>query len=106
MQSKIHTRALSLADQALRNGPWRDTPWDERSRRFGSALLTALRESLATLQPMTAVSAACTAARGELPLASPLVHAVVPQQLSVPIEIVIFVGLGCQRRSNRSGCVG
>jgi hypothetical protein len=74
MQSKIHTRALSLADQALRNGPWRDAPWDERSRRFGSALLTALRESLATLQPMTAVSAACTAARGELPLASAVFH--------------------------------
>ncbi len=74
MPSKIHTRALSLADQALRNGPWRDTPWDERSRRFGSALLTALRESLATLQPMTAVSAACTAARSELPLASGVFH--------------------------------
>ncbi len=74
MQSKIHARALGLADQALRNGPWRETPWDERSRRFGSALLTALRESLATLQPMTAVGAACTAARAELPLASAVFH--------------------------------
>lgn len=74
MQTKIHARALAAVDPALRNGPWREAPWDERSRRFGSALLTALRESLATLQPMTAVTAACTAARGELPLASAVFH--------------------------------
>ncbi len=74
MHSKIHARALTLADQALRQGPWRETPWDERSRRFGNALLTSLRESLATLQPMTAVSAACNAARAELPLASAVFH--------------------------------
>lgn len=74
MHSKTHARALAIADQTLRNGPWRETPWDERSRRFGSALLTSLRESLATLQPMTAVSAACNAARGELPLASAVFH--------------------------------
>lgn len=74
MHTKTHARALAIADQTLRNGPWRETPWDERSRRFGNALLTSLRESLPTLQPMTAVSAACNAARAELPLASAVFH--------------------------------
>jgi hypothetical protein len=74
MHSKTHARALAIVDQCLRHGPWRESPWDERSRRFGNALLTSLRESLATLQPMTAVSAACNAARGELPLASAVFH--------------------------------
>jgi hypothetical protein len=74
MHSKAHSRALTITEHALRQGPWRETPWDERSRRFGHALLTGLRESLHTLQPMTAVSAACTTARGELPLASAVFH--------------------------------
>jgi hypothetical protein len=74
MHSKTHTRAVNIVDQALRQGPWKDTPWDERSRRFGGALLTGLRESLATLQPMNALASACTAAKGELPLASATFH--------------------------------
>jgi hypothetical protein len=74
MHSKIHARALAVIDPALRTGPMGVGAWDERARRFGSALLTALRESLATLQPMAAVGSACAAARGELPLASAVFH--------------------------------
>lgn len=74
MHSKIHARALAVIDPALRTGPWAAGAWDERARRFGSALVTALRESLATLPPMAAVGSACAAARGELPLASAVFH--------------------------------
>jgi hypothetical protein len=74
MHSKIHARALAVIDPALRTGPWAAGAWDERARRFGASLVTALRESLATLPPMAAVGSACAAARGELPLASAVFH--------------------------------
>lgn len=74
MHSTLHLRALATIDPALRRGPWLTGAWDERARRYGSALVTALREALATLPTMAAVAAAAAAARSELPLASAGFH--------------------------------
>lgn len=74
MHATIRTRALAVIDPALRVGPWAAGGWDERARRFGAALLTALRDALATLSPMAAVGSACVTARSELPLASAVFH--------------------------------
>ncbi len=74
MQSRVNTRALTTLDQALRGGPWRESPWDDRSRRFGVAMLEALRDALAGEPVMSAVSAAYATGRSELPLASVVWH--------------------------------
>lgn len=74
MQTKVEARALAIVDRVLRNGPWRESAWGERERRFGSVLLESLRDQLASRPVATALNAACSAARGEVPTASAVYH--------------------------------
>ncbi len=74
MHTRVHARALTTVDSCLRGGPWSEVQADERARRFGNALLTALREALPTQPTMSAVASACASARGEVPLAAAIFH--------------------------------
>src|SRR5689334_1115139 len=67
-------RALHIVDAALSGGPWDQHDWAEHAERFGRALLETLRTSLPSLRVVTSVSAAYTAARGEVPMASAGYH--------------------------------
>ncbi len=71
---QLSAQAQRVVVRALEGGPWRDHPWDERSRRIGGAMLTGLRESLPGGGVSTAVAVATSAARAELPLAPAACH--------------------------------
>ncbi|MBI5517263.1 MAG: hypothetical protein HY909_26045 [Deltaproteobacteria bacterium] len=68
------SKERQIIEGVLQGGPWREAPWDERSRRFGGTFLQGLRDTLSGQSVLSAVGSAWSAARGDVPLAAGVLH--------------------------------